>query len=104
MFLHERLESGQKEGTRPFDAVIFNIPISNVDPHAKNFSILLGPGSPQLVPLYDTMSGLASLNITQDHAQAIDGQGLGRRIYGHYWRRMAEAAGPAASGTVQRVE
>ena len=50
------------------------------------------------------MSGLAWTNITQNHAQAIGGQRRGRHIYGRHWRRMAEAAGLAARGTVQRVE
>jgi len=90
--------------TRLLDAVIFNIAIGNVDSHAKNYSILLGPGAPQLAPLYDLMSGLAWTNITQNHAQAIGGQRRGRHIYGRHWRRMAEAAGLAARGTVQRVE
>lgn len=58
----------------------------------------------QLAPLYDLMSGLAWTNITQNHAQAIGGQRRGRHIYGRHWRRMAEAAGLAARGTVQRVE
>ena len=90
--------------TRLLDAVILNIAIGNVDSHAKNYSILLGPGAPQLAPLYDLMSGLAWPNITQNHAQAIGGQRRGRHIYGRHWRRMAEAAGLAARGTIQRVE
>ncbi len=90
--------------TRLLDAVIFNIAIGNVDSHAKNYSILLGPGAPQLAPLYDLMSGLAWANITQNHAQAIGGQRRGRHIYGRHWRRMAEAAGLAARGTIKRVE
>lgn len=90
--------------TRLLDAVIFNVAIGNVDSHAKNYSILLGPGAPQLAPLYDLMSGLAWPNITQNHAQAIGGQRCGRHIYGRHWRRLAEAAGLAARGTIQRVE
>jgi serine/threonine-protein kinase HipA len=90
--------------TRLLDAVIFNIAIGNVDSHAKNYSILLGPGALQLAPLYDLMSGLAWANITQNHAQAIGGQRRGRHVYGRHWLRMAEAAGLAAKGTVQRVE
>jgi serine/threonine-protein kinase HipA len=50
------------------------------------------------------MSGLAWANITQNHAQAIGEQRRGRHIYGRHWRRMAEAAGLAERGTVQRVE
>ena len=104
MFALIRQHMTARDITRLLDAVIFNIAIGNVDSHAKNYSILLGPGAPQLAPLYDLMSGLAWTNITQNHAQAIGGQRRGRHIYGRHWRRMAEAAGLAARGTVQRVE
>lgn len=104
MFALVRQHMTARDITRLLDAVIFNIAIGNVDSHAKNYSILLGPGAPQLAPLYDLMSGLAWANITQNHAQAIGGQRRGRHIYGRHWWRMAEAAGLAARGTVQRVE
>lgn len=104
MFAVVRQHMTARDITRLLDAVIFNIAIGNVDSHAKNYSILLGPSAPQLAPLYDLMSGLAWTNITQNHAQAIGGQRRGRHIYGRHWRRMAEAAGLAARGTVQRVE
>ncbi|MGN6289398.1 MAG: type II toxin-antitoxin system HipA family toxin [Sphingopyxis terrae] len=104
MFAVVRQHMTARDITRLLDAVIFNIAIGNVDSHAKNYSILLGPGAPQLAPLYDLMSGLAWTNTTQNHAQAIGGQRRGRHIYGRHWRRMAEAAGLAARGTVQRVE
>lgn len=104
MFAVVRQHMTARDITRLLDAVIFNISIGNVDSHAKNYSILLGLGAPQLAPLYDLMSGLAWANITQNHAQAIGGQRRGRHIYGRHWRRMAEAAGLATRGTVQRVE
>jgi len=104
MFAVVRQHMTARDITRLLDAVIFNIAIGNVDSHAKNYSILLSPGAPQLAPLYDLMSGLAWANITLNHAQAIGGQRRGRHIYGRHWRRMAEAAGLAARGTVQRVE
>lgn len=104
MFAVVRQHMTARDITRLLDAVIFNIAIGNVDSHAKNYSILLGPGVPQLAPLYDLMSGLAWANITQNHAQAIGGQRRGRHIYGRHWRRMAQATGLAARGTVQRVE
>jgi serine/threonine-protein kinase HipA len=104
MFALVRQRMTARDITRLLDAVILNIAIGNVDSHAKNYSILLGPGAPQLAPLYDLMSGLAWANITQNHAQAIGGGRRGRHIYGRHWRRMAEAAGLAARGTVQRVE
>ena len=104
LFALVRQHMTARDITRLLDAVIFNVAIGNVDSHAKNYSILLGPGAPQLAPLYDLMSGLAWPNITQNHAQAIGGQRRGRHIYGRHWRRLAEAAGLAARGTIQRVE
>ena len=104
LFALVRQHMTARDITRLLDAVIFNVAIGNVDSHAKNYSILLGPGAPQLAPLYDLMSGLAWPNITQNHAQAIGGQRRGRHIYGRQWRRLAEAAGLAARGTIHRVE
>ena len=104
LFALVRQHMTARDITRLLDAVIFNVAIGNVDSHAKNYSILLGLGAPQLAPLYDLMSGLAWPNITQNHAQAIGGQRRGRHIYGRHWRRLAEAAGLAARGTIQRVE
>jgi len=104
MFALVRQHMTARDITQLLDAVIFNVAIGNVDSHAKNYSILLGPGRPQLAPLYDLMSGLAWANITQNHAQAIGGQRRGRHIYGRHWRRMADVAELAARGTVQRVE
>lgn len=104
LFALVRQHMTARDITRLLDAVILNIAIGNVDSHAKNYSILLGPAAVQLAPLYDLMSGLAWPNITQNHAQAIGGQRRGRHIYGRHWRRMAEAAGLAARGTIQRVE
>lgn len=104
MFTLVRKHMTARDITRLLDAVIFNIAIGNVDSHAKNYSILLDQGAPRLAPLYDLMSGLVWANITQNHAQAIGGQRRGRHIYGRHWRRMAEAAGLAARGTIRRVE
>ncbi len=103
MFALVRAHMTARETMRLLDAVIFNIAIGNVDSHAKNYSVLLGPGRPALAPLYDLMSGLAWANITQNHAQDIGGQQRGRHIYARHWRRMAEAAGLAGPATVRRV-
>ncbi len=103
MFALVRQHMTARDIKRLLDAVIFNIAIGNVDSHAKSYSILLGPGAPQLAPLSDLMTRLAWANVTQSHAQAIGGQRGGRHIYGRHWRRMAEAAGFAARGKLQRV-
>jgi serine/threonine-protein kinase HipA len=104
MFALVRQHMTARDITRLLDAVILNIAIGNVDSHAKNYSILLGPNGAKFAPLYDLMSGLAWTNITQNHAQAIGGQRRGRHIYGRHWRHLAEAAGIAARGTIQRID
>ena len=68
LFALARQHMTARDINRLLDAVIFNVAIGNVDSHAKSYSILLGPGAPQLASLYDLMSGLAWPNITQNHA------------------------------------
>lgn len=89
---------------RLLDAVIFNVATGNVDAHAKNYSILLRPGSVELAPLYDLMSGLAWDGITSNNAQEIGGQRRSRYIYRRHWGRMAKGANLSGRGTVRRVE
>ena len=103
MFALVRARMTARDITRLLDAVIFNIAIGNVDSHAKNYSLLLLPGRPQLAPLYDLMSGLAWPTITQNHAQDVGDQRRGRHIWGRHWRRMAEACGLAGPAAVRRV-
>jgi serine/threonine-protein kinase HipA len=90
--------------TQLLDAIIFNVAVGNVDAHAKNFSVLLHPGSVRLAPLYDLMSGLAWEGITLNNAQAVGGQRRSRYIYGRHWDRLAESAGLSPRGTVRRVD
>lgn len=104
MFGLVRRHMTARDITRLLDSVILNIAIGNVDSHAKNYSIMLGADGPRLAPLYDLMSGLAWQGVTENHAQAVGGQRRGRHIHGRHWRRMAEAAGLSAPGTVRRVE
>lgn len=103
MFAVTREHMTARDITRLLDAVIFNIAIGNVDSHAKNYSILLRPGSAELAPLYDLMSGLSWANITQNHAQDVGGKNRGRHILGRHWRRMAKACGLAGPATSRRV-
>lgn len=88
---------------RFLDAIIFNIAVGNVDSHAKNYSLMIGPGRPQLAPLYDLMSGLAWAGITQNHSQQIGGQQQGRYVFARHWRRMAQEAGLSAPAVLRRV-
>ena len=104
MFALVRAHMTARDITGLLDAVIFNIAVGNVDSHAKNYSILLGPRQIELAPLYDLMSGLDWPNITQNHAQAVDDQRRGRHIYGRHWRRMADACGLSKPGVLRRID
>lgn len=88
---------------RFLDAIIFNIAVGNVDSHAKNYSLMIGPGRPELAPLYDLMSGLTWAGITQNHSQQIGGQRQGRYVFARHWRRMAQEAGLSAPAVLRRV-
>ena len=74
-------------------AVIFNVLITNVDSHAKNYSILFTGAGAHLAPLYDLMCGDAWEHITQNMAQDIGGQRRGRHIMRRHWERSAVEAG-----------
>jgi serine/threonine-protein kinase HipA len=73
-------------------AVIFNVLVTNVDSHAKNYSILLTGTRARLAPLYDLMCGDAWEHITQNMAQDIGGQRRGRHIMRRHWERFAVEA------------
>lgn len=54
------------ERTTLLDAVILNVLICNSDPHAKNYSILIGAGgSAKMAPLYDLMCAAVYPNVDQ---------------------------------------
>lgn len=103
MFALIREQMTARDTNRFLDAVIFSIAIGNVDAHAKNYSILLQSGRPELAPLYDLMSGLVWSGITENHAQDVGGQRRGRYIHARHWRRMAEAAGLSGAATLRRA-
>lgn len=104
LFALTREHMTARDINRLLDAVIFNVATGNVDAHAKNYSILLRPGSVELAPLYDLMSGLAWDGVTTNNAQQIGGQRRSRYIYGRHWLRMASAANLSGRGTIRRVE
>ena len=104
MFDLVRTHMTAREITRLLDAAIFNIAVGNVDSHAKNYSILLLTQRSELAPLYDLMSGLDWVGITENHAQEIGGQRRGRQIYGRHWRRMAEDCGLSGPGVLRRLD
>lgn len=85
------------------DAAILNVLITNVDSHAKNYSILIDHNGARLAPLYDLMCARVWDNITKNMAQEIGGQRRGRHLYRRHWERLAEACGFNKRMVVQRV-
>jgi serine/threonine-protein kinase HipA len=85
------------------DAAILNVLITNVDSHAKNYSILISGAGARLAPLYDLMCGRAWDHITKNMAQDIGGKNRGRYLFRRHWERLAEACGFNKRMLVQRV-
>ena len=85
------------------DAAILNVLITNVDSHAKNYSILIDHNGARLAPLYDLMCCRVWENITKNMAQEIGGQRRGRHLYRRHWERLAEACGFNKRMVAQRV-
>lgn len=56
------------------DAIVFNVLITNVDSHAKNYSLMLSGRGASLAHLYDLMCGAAWPDVTRNMAQDIGGQ------------------------------
>lgn len=85
------------------DAVILNVLITNVDSHAKNYSILISRNGARLAPLYDLMCGRIWDHVTKNMAQDIGGKNRGRYLFRRHWERLAEACGFNKRMVVQRV-
>lgn len=71
------------------DAVILNVVMTNVDSHAKNYSIILSAARPRFAPLYDLMAGDAWPDITLNMAQDLGEQRRGAHVQAKHWRRFA---------------
>jgi serine/threonine-protein kinase HipA len=84
-------------------AVILNVLLTNVDSHAKNYSLFISSQGARLAPLYDLMCAAAWEGITKNMSQAIGGQTRGGYVYARHWRRMAEACGLRAEAICEQV-
>ena len=84
------------------DAVIFNVLLTNVDSHAKNYSLLLS-SSVAFAPLYDLLCGEAWDKVTRNMAQDVGGKRRGAHILQRHWRRMAASCGLNGTALVRRV-
>ncbi|WP_374945686.1 HipA domain-containing protein [Agreia sp.] len=75
----------------------FNTMLGNADAHAKNYSVILRPGTAstpavELSPMYDVVPvGLYPYN--QDLAMRIGGATRPQAIQAHHWRKLASRAG-----------
>lgn len=83
--------------------VILNVLLTNVNVHAKNYSIPLSRREARLPPLYDPMCGAAWPSITQNMSQSIGGQAWGSHLYAKHWRCMAESCGLSAPAVQREV-
>ena len=90
-----------------FDALALNWVIVGTDAHAKNYSLLIGPGSVRLAPLYDLISVLpyphwlsyrrAKLSMRVDREYHV------WKIRPRHWRGLADRCGLDPEPVLQRV-
>jgi serine/threonine-protein kinase HipA len=85
------------------DAVLLNVLLTNVDAHAKNYSLLLAGGGATLAPLYDLMCAACWPGITQNMAQDIGGKNRGRYVARRHWLRMAAECGINGTALLRQV-
>lgn len=86
------------------DAVILNILLTNVDAHAKNYSLLLLPSSARLAPLYDVMYTSAWPDILRNLSQDVGGQNRACYLAARHWRRMAKECGLNGIALLHRIK
>ena len=89
------------------DANILNWLIAGTDGHAKNYSILHGPGPDhRLAPLYDVISALPYPRLLKGGAKlamAVGGEHAVASITGDHWRAAARAAELPADLIIERI-
>jgi len=88
---------------RFLDAMIFNALVCNPDAHAKNYSMLIRPGSVELAPLYDLVCAEPWPNINQRMAMKIADKRDGAYLKGRHWQREAHAWGVSPTAVLRRV-
>lgn len=89
---------------RFLDIVIFNVLVCNPDSHAKNYSMLIGPGKARLAPAYDIMCAACWGGIDMKMANKIAGKADGAHLKGRHWQREAELWGLNATLVLRRVD
>ncbi len=90
-----------------FDALALNWVIAGTDAHAKNYSLLIGPGSVRLAPLYDLISALPYPHWISYReaklAMRVDREHQVWKIRPRHWRGLAERCGLDPDPVMQRV-
>ncbi|MCH8810999.1 MAG: type II toxin-antitoxin system HipA family toxin [Gemmatimonadetes bacterium] len=90
-----------------FDALALNWVIAGTDAHAKNYSILIGPGSVRLAPLYDLISVLPYPHWISYRraklAMRVDREYQVWKIRARHWRGLAERCGLDSDPVMDRV-
>lgn len=89
---------------RIVDAIVFNVAITNVDSHAKNYSILIDSAGFRLAPFYDMMIGHAWDKVTKNMAQTIGTKRDGRHIQTRHWQIFADDCGLSPRLLLKNVE
>lgn len=74
-------------------ALVFNYLIGAPDAHAKNYAVMLAPGSVRLAPLYDVASALPYDAVGDSEimqaAMSIGGRHRFGTVHGRHWDRLA---------------
>lgn len=89
------------------DAFALNWAIGGTDAHAKNYSVLIGPGSVRLAPLYDLIS-ILPYDRFLPYRKAKMAMRVGTeyhlwKIRGRHWRDLADRSGLDAGPVLDRV-
>ena len=88
------------------EAVALNWILGGTDAHAKNFSILIGPDSVRLAPLYDLISAFPYPEIAgrkMKLAMKIGGEYQLYRVTRLHWTELAGTIGLDADALVDRI-
>lgn len=88
------------------EAVALNWILAGTDAHAKNFSVLIGPESVRLAPLYDLISAFPYPEIAgrkMKLAMKIGGEYHLYRVAGPHWIELAGTIGLDANALVDRI-
>jgi serine/threonine-protein kinase HipA len=85
------------------DAVAFNWLIGGSDAHGKNYSLLHGPRSTRLAPLYDLISAEPYPRLGHSLSMSIGGERRPDAVRTSHWREVARDAGVNGQALIERI-